>query len=339
MEVLPDALNFVVVWAIGGQEVQLDFARQITLQGGVDDITLMNAIVVEDQVQAARLGILATQAVEQVQEQVTGFALPLDPDDHACADIEGASQVALLVFARRGHLLLLTRHHPIQADFGIEMNVHLVLIKDPFPARQRGDQALQLPQTPRFRRFVPGTADRRLGATTPGLDPSQGSAHRRHMNTHARQTHHGCDQQFAGPGRPPPAIKLRRQADDGMQALQIILVKLIVPIVGSAILQSRFAIATEPIDHTPHGGGVHLQHLRRLSGRASMDHIEDHKITQPWTGLPALTQSLTKPLLDAIPNLQDNLFHGNSFRSQVRYLGALVAEFPFFYSHSPGPCS
>src|ERR1700737_2061619 len=104
MEILPHAFNLVVVGAIRGQEMQFDLARQVSFQGSKDNIALMNAIVVTNQVQAARLRILATQTVQQVQKQITRFALSLNPDDHTGADIESASQVTLLVFAWREHL-------------------------------------------------------------------------------------------------------------------------------------------------------------------------------------------------------------------------------------------
>jgi hypothetical protein len=49
-------------------------------------------------------------------------------------------------------------------------------------------------------------------------------------------------------------------------------------------LQGRYVYANDAAEKAFRiCGVVHLQHLRRLSARASMDHIDDHEIPQPWT--------------------------------------------------------
>ena len=155
------------------------------------------------------------------------------------------------------------------------------------------------------------------------------------MDTDAEQTHHGFDQQFAGPGRTPPAVILRRPAHNGVQALQIIFAELIVAVVGSTVVQSRFAIAAKLVDDAADRGVVHVQHLRRLPRRASADHIKDHEIPQSGSSVPVTSQPLGQPILDTHPNVQDNLVHGNSFRSQDRVLRALMGEFPFSIPAAP----
>src|SRR6266568_871487 len=111
MEILPNPFNLVVVWTIGRQEVQFDPPRQVTSQGREHDVALMNAIIVEDQMQTARVRKLLVQLVQQVQEQITRFPLALHPDDHAGTDIEGACQIAFLILSRRENFFLLAPHH------------------------------------------------------------------------------------------------------------------------------------------------------------------------------------------------------------------------------------
>jgi len=109
------------------------------------------------------------------------------------------------------------------------------------------DQLLQLVQTPCFDRFWPRTARGGFGAATPRFDQRQGTTHRRDVDTHARQTHHSFDQQFACPGRAPPTVIERRLAHDGMQATQIFFIQFVCAVIGTAIIQPGFTVLPEPL--------------------------------------------------------------------------------------------
>src|SRR5262249_51368730 len=153
---------------------------------------------------------------------------------------------------------------------------------------------------------------------------------RRDMDANPGQAHHSFHQQFAGPSWTPPAIIFRRPGYDRVQTLQIIFAELIVTVVGSTIIQSRFAIAAKLIDDAPNRSMMHVQYRRGLPRRATVDHIENHQIPQSGSSVSAMTQSSGQSFLDTDSDLQHNLLHGNSFRSQDRFLRATYGEFPFF---------
>ena len=78
MEVLPLPLDAVVVGAVGRQEVESDAAarlREVLLDGS----GRVNAVVVEDDMDAAGFGVLVLQAVEQLEEQSAVLLGRVDP--------------------------------------------------------------------------------------------------------------------------------------------------------------------------------------------------------------------------------------------------------------------
>src|SRR5262249_19364588 len=97
MEILPEPLNAVVVGAVGRQKMQLHAARQVTLQRCQDDVTTMDTVVIQDQVESGGIRIRLQQLIQQIQEQVTGLAQALYPRQHPGADVQGSRQVTLFV--------------------------------------------------------------------------------------------------------------------------------------------------------------------------------------------------------------------------------------------------
>src|SRR5262249_44158558 len=99
-----------------------------------------------------------------------------------------------------------------------------------------------------------------------------------------------------------------------------------------AVLQTRFSILLESFHNPTNRRMVHFQHLGGFMARPAMQNIEDHQVTNLGTRIADLPQILPQPLLDRPSDLKHNDLHGNSIRSQDRFLRTLRREFPFFYS-------
>src|SRR5271170_4602455 len=79
MQILPYPFDLVGFGTVRRQEVELDTGAE-TSHGRVDDLAVVNPIVVENHMNHRRLGITAQQVVQQRDEQRTGFAFSLNPE-------------------------------------------------------------------------------------------------------------------------------------------------------------------------------------------------------------------------------------------------------------------
>jgi hypothetical protein len=106
MEVLPEALDPVVIRRVGRQEVQPDAGesheRASSLVAGVD------AVIVEHDVDELRGSVVLMQTVEHRDEEGAVLLLGADPEHGAVTRIERAGKIRLLVLARRDDQLLLS---------------------------------------------------------------------------------------------------------------------------------------------------------------------------------------------------------------------------------------
>src|SRR5260370_39792066 len=107
VQVLPDALDLIVVRAVGGQEMQLDFAPDWGVQAQVDERCAVNAVIVKNHVNRSRLPVMAGEFPQQAYEQSAVLSFPFDPDELSGPDIQRSGAVAVDVFARREHFFLL----------------------------------------------------------------------------------------------------------------------------------------------------------------------------------------------------------------------------------------
>ena len=107
---------------------------------------------------------------QHVNEQLAAFLFSFDPNQLACLGVQSTCQITLFVLARCEDGFLLARHHPVRADFRIQVNVDFVLIDGHFIVGQRFEQRMNCPQTPVFGLFRPRATDQRFGAAAAGTN-------------------------------------------------------------------------------------------------------------------------------------------------------------------------
>src|SRR5205823_13600716 len=78
--------------------------------------------------------------------------------------------------------------------------------------------------------------------------------------------------------RPTPAIGLRRSSYHPVQFAQVVVVQLLRPIIGSAILQASFPIALEALQDAVDRRVMDLQDCLRLRDGAPIEHIDNDQI-------------------------------------------------------------
>src|SRR5262245_47227313 len=108
MQIFPDPLDAIVVWAVRWQEVELDLAHRGRLQCQSHVLAVVDAVVVENKVDPTSAPVsLGHELVKEVEEQEAVFPVPFDPSELARSGVESAGEVTLLVASRRVDVLLL----------------------------------------------------------------------------------------------------------------------------------------------------------------------------------------------------------------------------------------
>jgi hypothetical protein len=125
VEVLPKTLDAIVVWAVGWQEVEANATKPSQSAAGLT--TLVDAIVVQDDMDAFSVCIVLSQFLKKLNEEVCVLLGRAYPYDRAITGIQWPSNVSLLVLSRSDYETLMTVVHPIQPDLRIEMDVDLIL--------------------------------------------------------------------------------------------------------------------------------------------------------------------------------------------------------------------
>src|SRR5579872_5761500 len=128
MQVLPNALDAVRVRAIGRQEMEYDAATE-SGEGLAGSSRLVDAVVVDDQVDAVGVSVPARDQPEQLTEQRCILAGRAGRVQVPGAHVEGSGQVELLVVARCDDPALMATQHPIATDLRVEMDVDLVAVE------------------------------------------------------------------------------------------------------------------------------------------------------------------------------------------------------------------
>src|ERR1700730_1156284 len=106
MQILPDALDLVVLGAVRRQRMQFDAAPR-TPQRPLRQVTAVDAVVVHDHMDHLGLGVTLPQLDQQADEQPTVLLGRRHPQQLPAAGIQGPGQVTLAVLPGRTHLLLL----------------------------------------------------------------------------------------------------------------------------------------------------------------------------------------------------------------------------------------
>jgi hypothetical protein len=122
--VLPETFDAIVVWAVGWEEVEANATEPSQSAAGL--ATPVDAIVVEDDMDAFSVSIVLSQFLKKLNEEVCVLLGRSHPYDRAVTGIQCPSNVSLLVLSRSDDETLMTVVHPIQPDLRIEMDVDLI---------------------------------------------------------------------------------------------------------------------------------------------------------------------------------------------------------------------
>src|SRR6266496_2172970 len=82
---------------------------------GVDDV------IVEDDVDALGVRVIEQELVEEVAEEQAILSLPVDPGELSSGRMKSASDVMFFVFAGSDDDSLVAAVHPVEADLGVQM--------------------------------------------------------------------------------------------------------------------------------------------------------------------------------------------------------------------------
>ena len=100
VEVEPDPFDLVVVWAVGREEVEEHAVAELA-EEGLGLLARMNDVIVDGEVNASGVAVLADDLPHEFAEQVARLGRRLHPGEFASLSVERASDRALLVLARR----------------------------------------------------------------------------------------------------------------------------------------------------------------------------------------------------------------------------------------------
>src|SRR5580658_888947 len=266
VQILPDALDAVGVGAVGRQEVKDDPATEGS-QSFAGRVCLVDAVVVDDEVDAARAPVATGEQPKQLTEQRGVLAGGSGDVQASGADVERPGQVELLVLARRHDAPLVTAQHPVATDLGVEVDVDLVAVEHGlFGARPRFEPADRGQNTlPSL--TTPGAQDDGLGRAESGADARQGAAHRADRHHGEALDLHLQAEQLARPCWSRPSVVLRRETEQTREHAVEALVGLDRAVVAAPVIQAPNALCHEPVGRTDHRGHGDVQLRRRLPHR------------------------------------------------------------------------
>lgn len=284
MQVLPEALDAIVVGAIGRQEMQDDSAAELG-DVALRDVARVDDVVVEDDVDVLRSRVVEQELVEQAAEEQAVLSLAVDPGELSSGRIEGASDIVLLILAGRDDHALLPVVHPVEANLRIEVDVDLVCVEDGLVLGRPGDEPYERCQDMLASSAWPGTEHDWLGISSSRIDVGQSSPHRAGSDQRKASMVHLQGEQLSGPGRTLPARILRCSIEDDSQ-----LVEKCAAYLGSAVIDSSVVQAAQPTGEKA-GGRSHdsghgaAQPSRHLVSRMSSSQCGQNQVSERGTGV------------------------------------------------------
>jgi hypothetical protein len=211
VQIFPEPLDAIMVGAVRRQEVELNPGGCGRLQGQLDLLAVMDAVVVKNDVDATSVPVrLRHEFVKEIQEQEAVLPVPFDPCELAGLGIESAGEVTLLVASRSVDVLLLSGQRPLWPNLGVEMNVDFVEVHNDLARGEVVNQPLNGSQSPYATRSWPGAADGRFGPIQPNPQLSQEPTHCGDADANAGSFTEHQNEQFLCPRRTTVAMLLRR---------------------------------------------------------------------------------------------------------------------------------
>lgn len=174
MEVLPEALDAIVVRTVGRKEVELDATQPP--QSATRLTALVDAVVVQNDVDAFGVTVVLGQLLEQFHEEGRVLLVGARPYDCAVASIQCPSEVGLRVLPGSHDNPLMTATHPVQPDFRVEVDIDLVLVDGNLVSGEFSDQLTNLRQASALLPWRKGTDDGGLGIATVCAKPTENAA-------------------------------------------------------------------------------------------------------------------------------------------------------------------
>ena len=286
VQILPDPLDPIVVGAVGRQKVEFQFLSRLRLHRQSHLVTVMNAVIVENEVNALGVGIgLRHQFVEKIQKQQAGLSFAFDVGEPTRFGVPRAGEILFLVAPRRQHLLLAATMHPIRSDLGVEMNVNLVEIQHDLVGWQTVDKPLNRPQSTRPTRFFPRTVDDRFGPSQPNLKSCQKPAHSGDADLDSGLGDEHQDQQFLSPGGSPVAVLLGRLVNEADKFGLVGRRRFALAVVLAPVREPRQTVFDEALSDAVNlrlGGKATVSDLR---GRLALNQGKDDFAATPHSGI------------------------------------------------------
>ena len=149
VEVLPAAFDAIVVRAVGRQEVK----DESTVHVGNDatyEMAIVNSIVVDNKMNAARVAIADAESKEEQREECAVLLRSIDPCHLLIVRGQCASNVALHVLTGRNDATLMSAKHPIATDAWVQMNVDFIRIEHGLASRRARCERTERAQHPLF---------------------------------------------------------------------------------------------------------------------------------------------------------------------------------------------
>jgi hypothetical protein len=210
VQVLPDSIDAIVVRAIRWQEVQPYLAGRRRLQGQLDLVTGVYAVVAVSEMDLpSALVCLRDELVKKLQEEEAVLPIAFDPSQLAAPGIQSTGEVTILVASGSEDGLSLPGQHPVWSSLGIQVNVNLIDIQNDIARSEVVDEPSNRSQSTRPTRSWPGALHDRFGPSQPNPQPSQEPTHRGNADANAGSLSENENQQILCPYGTPVAVLLR----------------------------------------------------------------------------------------------------------------------------------
>jgi len=211
VEILPTSLDAIVVGAVRREKVKDDAAVHVG-EDSSDQFAVVDAVVVDDEVNSSRAAVGVDDAKEQQREKHAVLSWRINPRHDVVVRCERACEVVLHVLSRRDDAALLSAQHPIAADARVEMDIDLVGVEHRLAFRRARCERTQLAQTTFPLLARPRAEDDRPRHSVASAELAQDASHGARSDRAESATHHFSTEQLARPRRTLPSEVLRRAA-------------------------------------------------------------------------------------------------------------------------------
>lgn len=89
----------------------------------------MNNVVIHDKRDRFCPAVRRFQVLKQADKQRRSFAAAAHVADFSCTAVQRTGQIIFFILTGCHHPFLLSMALPVRADFGIEMDIHLIFVK------------------------------------------------------------------------------------------------------------------------------------------------------------------------------------------------------------------